>query len=103
MHALHNSGQVHNCLYPKHIFARLSQDGAAARLIDLEKTRPAWLGLRDRVRDLETLHRRSQPPSGSERLRFLLACLGQRRLNTNARRMISAINRRWQQKQEVSA
>lgn len=101
--ALHNTGRIHNCLYPKHIFARVDGDGAGARLIDLEKTRRAWLGQRDFVRDLETLQRRSQGPSRSERLRFLLACLGQRRLNDQSRKIIAAITRRQRGKQESKA
>lgn len=101
--ALHNSGRIHNCLYPKHVFAKLDGDGAGARLIDLEKARPAWFGQRDRVRDLETLHRRSQGPSRSERLRFLLACMGQRRLNDEVRRVVAAIALRQRGKQESKA
>lgn len=98
VHALHNTGRIHNCLYPKHIFARLAQDGAGARLIDLEKTRRA-LGQRDRVRDLDTLNRRSPALSRAIRLRFLLACQGKQRLDDEARALIAALNQRQQRKQ----
>ena len=56
---LHRAGQVHGCFYPKHIFLREAPGGFAARLIDLEKTRPLLLGERDRVKDLEPLLRRA--------------------------------------------
>ncbi len=56
---LHQAGQMHGCFYPKHIFLRQDGQGFAARLIDLEKTRPLWLGRRDRIKDLEPLLRRT--------------------------------------------
>lgn len=89
--ALHNAGQIHNCLYPKHIFLKLDGDGAGARLIDLEKTRQAWFGRRDFVRDLETLHRRSLIPSRTQRLRFLLGYLGQSQLDDEDRQWVEKI------------
>lgn len=92
--ALHNTGRIHNCLYPKHVFLKLDGDGAGARLIDLEKTRPAWLGERDYVRDLESLHRRSTAPSRSQRLRFFLSYLCRPRLDEDARRLLRRIDRR---------
>ncbi len=92
--ALHNTGRIHNCLYPKHIFLKLDGDGAGARLIDLEKTRSAWLGERDFVRDLESLQRRSDAPSRSQRLRFYLAYLGISRLDEPSRALLRRIARR---------
>lgn len=56
---LHAAGLVHGCFYPKHIFLRREGEGFEARLIDLEKTRRAWFGQRDQVRDLEPLLRRA--------------------------------------------
>jgi hypothetical protein len=91
---LHNTAHIHNCLYPKHIFLKLDGDGAGARLIDLEKTRPAWFGERDYVRDLESLQRRSQAPSRTQRLRFLLAYLGRPRLDDEARRLLLRVTSR---------
>lgn len=88
--ALHYTGYVHNCLYPKHIFLEGGAEGRA-RLIDLEKTHRALLGRRGYVRDLETLQRRSNSPSRSERLRFLLSYLGIKRVNHEARQWIAEI------------
>ena len=57
---LHQAGQRHGCFYPKHIFLRPAGDRFEACLIDLEKTRPLFLGRTDRAADLETLFRRAR-------------------------------------------
>lgn len=75
---LHEARLIHNSLYPKHVFVRLDDECSDARLIDLETTRIGWRGWQDRIRDLETLHRRSSAPSDSERLLFLRHYLGER-------------------------
>lgn len=72
---LHSAGMVHGCFYPKHIFLRAEGDAFEARLIDLEKTRTAWLGQRDRVRDLEPLLRRATAWSEADIRGFLAAYL----------------------------
>lgn len=69
---LHGARQMHGCLYPKHIFLRREADGFRACLIDLEKTRPFWLAQRDRIKDLETLLRRSARSWDDKDLRVLL-------------------------------
>ena len=97
MRSLHSSRVVHNCLYPKHIFLKSQESGASGRLIDLEKARPS-LGLRSRSRDLETLHRRSGPPTRGERLLFLLAYLEKDRVDAEVRRLVRLITRRLRRK-----
>ncbi|MBA1199125.1 hypothetical protein M2396_003680 [Pseudomonas sp. BIGb0278] len=69
---LHAAGQVHGCFYPKHIFLRERREGWQAQLIDLEKTRPLLLGMRDRLKDLEPLLRRARAWSEGD-VRSLLA------------------------------
>lgn len=70
---LHAAGQMHGCFYPKHIFLqRTDAYNFTAQLIDLEKTRPLLLGQRDRIKDLETLVRRSQRVWGAEQWRDFL-------------------------------
>lgn len=69
---LHARGQVHGCFYPKHIFLQARGADFAAQLIDLEKTRPLFLGVRDRVKDLEPLLRRASV-WGEEEVRGFLA------------------------------
>ena len=71
-HTLHAAGQVHGCFYPKHIFLRERREGWQAQLIDLEKTRPLLLGMRDRLKDLEPLLRRARAWSEGD-VRSLLA------------------------------
>lgn len=94
--ALHAAGKVHNSLYPKHIFLKLDGDGAGARLIDLERTRSAYWGERDRVRELTSLLLRSECTSRTQRLRFLLAYLGLPRMDGEARRLVRRIDTRYQ-------
>lgn len=69
---LHAARQIHGCLYPKHIFLRRQASGFEACLIDLEKTRPLWLPQRDRIKDLETLLRRSARSWSAQDVRTLL-------------------------------
>ena len=81
-------------LYPKHIFLGLNAERGAARLIDLEKTRRAWLARKDYVSDLATLSRKSKEPSRTDRLRFLLEYMQQPRLDVRARVLIKHIQKR---------
>ncbi|SDI01576.1 lipopolysaccharide kinase InaA family protein [Pseudomonas panipatensis] len=73
---LHEAGQKHGCLYPKNIFLRESADELQACLIGLEKTRPLWFGLYDRVKDLEPLLRRVPDWGEADVRQFLSAYLG---------------------------
>lgn len=88
---LHGSGVVHQCLYPKHLFFYPSDGEMGARLIDLEKSRAQILSPRGKVRDLEVLNRRSEAPSRSQRLRFLLAYLDKSRVDAEVRDWIRRI------------
>ncbi|MFN3580740.1 MAG: lipopolysaccharide kinase InaA family protein [Pseudomonas sp.] len=97
--ALHNAHMVHNCLYLKHIFLKIDGDGAGARLIDLEKTHPVWFGQAQYVSDLTTLHRRSDSPTRTQRMRFLRAYLGKTRLDQEARELVRAISARQGRKE----
>lgn len=96
--SLHGAGHLHNCLYPKHVFVRVDGPGASARLIDLEKTRPLYLGTRDRVRDLDALNRHTKGTTATERLRFLLRYLGRDALDDAATRFARSVLRRRHRK-----
>lgn len=96
---LHTRSIVHNCLYPKHIFLRPTEDGIDARLIDLEKSRAHIFSPWGHMRDLEALHRRSQPPSRSQRLHFLLAYLGTSKVDAQVRYIVARVLRRYARKQ----
>ncbi|MBL4833151.1 MAG: lipopolysaccharide kinase [Pseudomonas sp.] len=92
--SLHNAERMHNSLYPRHIFLKLDDDGAGARLIDLVETRHAWFGERDRIRDLRSLLRRSEVATPGQKLRFLLAYMGKQRLHTDSRELLLKVLRR---------
>ncbi len=98
---LHGAGWIHNCFYPKHVFIRPGDTPASDRacLIDLEKTRPLWLGWRDRARDLDALNRHAATPSASERLRFLLRYLDCARPDAAARRLVRQLAARRSKKE----
>lgn len=96
--ALHSAGKVHNNLYPRHIFLKLDGDGAGARLIDLERTRSAWLGERDRVRELTTLLLRCAVTSRTQRMRFVLAYLGRSALDAEGRDLVRRIDARYRKR-----
>ena len=74
---LHKAGQMHGCLYPKHIFLKPAGHAYQGALIDLEKTRPLYFGERDRIKDLETLVRRAQIWSQEDCQVFLTSYLGE--------------------------
>ena len=69
---LHQAKQVHGCFYPKHIFLQAANQGFTAKLIDLEKTRYLWLGVKDQVKDLDPLFRRSSYAWGEAEMRIFL-------------------------------
>lgn len=96
---LHQAGQIHNCFYPKHIFLKeLGEAGFEARLIDLEKTRAIVFPKRDRLRDLETLKRRSGNTISEAHWRlFLKEYFGS---DKDVERRLLAINKRQANKEQ---
>lgn len=91
---LHGSGVVHNCLYPKHLFLKPLADGVGVRLIDLEKSRAHLFSPWGNMRDLDALNRRSQAPSRTQRLRFLLTYLGKSEVDAQVRYWATRVTRR---------
>ena len=103
LHRLHHAGYVHNAMHPKHIFLRVDGlDGVDARLIDLEKMRRKPGLSRRTLRDLDSLNRRSRHWSRTDRLRFLKAYLGVRRLDAGGRRLWYRLARRYLEKVGVA-
>lgn len=84
-----DAGLVHNALHPKHLFVKVSDERgvpkAEARLIDLEKMRPAMTSMRAARRDLDSFNRRCLPLSLADRMRFLACYLGTRHLSSEGR------------------
>lgn len=96
---LHDSGMVHNCLYPKHLFLRPHSDGMGVRFIDLEKLRSQGFSRGGRKRDLDALNRRSTVLSRSQRLRFLLVYLGKDEVDNEVRSWVRRVMQRSVKKQ----
>jgi len=91
---LHDAGIEHRNLYAKHIFVRYVDKACHVRLIYLESSRP-MMGLRHRkLRDLETLSRRTERASKSDKLRAFLAYANKRQVDGALRKDIEAINER---------
>lgn len=95
---LHDCGFEHNCLTAKHVFVRSTGDGFEVRFIDLEKSRRRPVGEHRRLRDLETLLRRSQGWTRTDALRFLKAYFGGPRLEPEAVALCRRIARRTRMK-----
>lgn len=90
---MHHGYRVHNSLYPKHLF--VNTDSMDVRVIDLEKMRRALTPLRAAKRDLDSLNRRSPHFSRTDRLRFLLAYLGEGRVTPQTRGLWRYLAKRW--------
>ena len=95
---LHTKGLQHNCLYPKHLFILQEEGKTNIRLIDLENTRWRPFGNGRKVRDLETLYRRTMEWSRTDRLRFFKAYCGVESLDANVERLCRQILRRNEKK-----
>jgi len=91
--AIHAQRLQHNCLYPKHLFARRDGTEWDVRVIDLEKTKRVRDPWRARVRDIGTLHRYASGWSRTDRLRFLLQYFGTRHLTSSAKRLARRVLR----------
>ena len=88
---LHDHGFQHNCLYPRHLLVGEEEGELRVRVIDLEKSKFRPLRNWRRIRDLESLHRRTEWWTISDRLRFLKAYCGTDRLDRTARRLCRKI------------
>lgn len=94
---MHDHHIRHGCFFTKHVFVRLSEGQAEAKVIDLEKSRRHPLRMACAVRDLYSLnHAPAQEWRVTDRLRFLLCYLGTERLSPGAKRL-------WRKVAAVSA
>jgi len=93
----HAAGWVHRDLYLCHVFFDPEDPGEPFRLIDLARViRPRWRRRRWRVKDLAALDY-STPAAvatRADRLRFLRAYLGERRLSRQGRRLARLVARK---------
>jgi hypothetical protein len=97
---IHRNGYVHNCLYPKHLFVSQREGRFEVRIIDLEKSKRGIFRGRRKVRDLETLYRRTGEWSRTDKLRFLLSYCGVERLDRRTKNLGLRILKRTQKKQK---
>ncbi|MBL4680057.1 MAG: hypothetical protein JKY88_04945 [Pseudomonadales bacterium] len=95
---LHAAGIEHYNLYPKHIFVRYHEGVIDVRFIDLETSRHHFGLLKRRLRDIETLSRRTPWVSNTERLRFLLAYFCKTKVDKKIRQAIDLIAMRSKRK-----
>lgn len=95
---MHRHHIQQNCFMPKHVFiARLDGD-MDIRLIDFEKTKRTLTAQAAMLRDLDTLNRRSPDLRTTDRLRFLLAYFGRKRVDAKVRetwqRLVTMMNKK---------
>lgn len=88
---LHRHGLMHNCLYPKHLFLRITDPDVEVRLIDLEKGKCRPLGKGRRIRDLETLFRHAREWQRTDVVRFLHEYFQNDRLDQRAKKLCARI------------
>lgn len=89
---MHAAGIVHYNLYPKHIFMRLAD--FHIRFIDLETSRSNFGLRRKKLRDVETLGRRTYRASKSDKFRAFLAYQGKRKIDSGIRKDIDLMQQR---------
>lgn len=80
-----SAGFEHRALYAKHLFLDESTSPMGVSIIDLETTRRRSFRPKVRVRDLDSLNRRTPVISRTDRLRFLLKVLGADRVTPEVR------------------
>lgn len=97
---LHQNRLQHNCLYPKHVLIRQAEHEVLVALIDLEKNKWRPFGNGRRVRDLESLFRRTEGWSRTDYVRFLNAYWGIHRRNKRSLQLCRRIIKRTQNKRQ---
>jgi hypothetical protein len=91
---MHAQGFQHNCLYPKHVFLSVRENGVPEScLIDLEKARKPLFSSHTTVKDLGALHRHTADCSKTDRLRFFLAYRQEQKLSPDSKKIIADITR----------
>lgn len=99
---LHQHGLMHNCLYPKHLFLRITDSDVEVRLIDLEKGKWRPFGNGRRIRDLETLFRYTREWQRTDVVRFLHQYFLTDRLDQRAKKLCDRIARETRKKETRS-
>ena len=92
---MHEAGQLHANLSPKHLFVKLNENEEfEVRFIDLESSRSHFGQRALKIRNLEKLNRTVRNVSRFGKLRALLSYAGKSRVDKALRRDIAYIERR---------
>lgn len=99
--SIHKAGWVHRCLFPKHVFVSPSNKIVPAQMIDLEKARKAWFGIRDYTRDLTAFERRMAWQDDAERTLFFDTYFGGAEMTMYRRLFMHLIGKRILHKKRI--
>ena len=100
---MHQHRIQHNCLFPKHVFLKNIDTEPDIRLIDLEKAKHTFCPEQAMLRDLDSFNRRTLGVRRTDRLRFLLAYYGKRRVDHRVRKTWKRLAERARTKGHVPA
>ena len=98
---MHRHRIQHNCFFPKHVFLKDIDTDVEIRLIDLEKAKHTFSVERAMLRDLDSFNRRTHGVTSTDRLRFLLAYYGQRRVDSRVRKTWKKLVKRMRRKEPL--
>ena len=97
---MHESHFQHNCLYEKHVFIKVLQDGSVdVRLIDLEKVKWKPFKAQAMYRDLGSLFRHSSGWNNRDCLRFFLFYQKEKHLSNKSKKTLNTFIEKVKQKQ----
>ncbi|PHR51019.1 lipopolysaccharide kinase InaA family protein [Cycloclasticus sp.] len=95
LHSMHKHKFQHNCLYPKHVFAKqLAAGGVDLRVIDLEKVKKVLTKKQAMYRDLDTLLRHAKTWSDEDKLAFYKTYQGESYLSSASKRLWNKLNKK---------
>ncbi len=99
IHKMHAHNYQHNCLFPKHIFAKQDNGRWSVRIIDLEKTKHRISKKHVVLRDLGTLHRHATDRwTLSDRIILLRCYMGEAKLSNSSKKIAQIISKKTQSK-----
>jgi hypothetical protein len=91
---IHKLQWRHNCLQPKHFLIKKDKGQFQVRFIDLEKNKWWPWGNDRKIKDLESLHRRTPKWPLTDRVRFIREYCDVHKLDKNARQLVRQIAKR---------
>jgi len=99
MQLMHEQHYQHNCLFPKHLFAKLDDGRWSVKIIDLEKTKYRLFKKQAILRDFSTLHRHATDNwTVSDRISLLRSYMREKKLSNYSKKMMRIIDKIHKQK-----